>query len=170
VSKREAEEQSPTLLPGSQAATSADPSDYGVAKDGSIRVEAAETLGHYAEWLDLPATRIRQLNRMSKATPVVIGKRVKLDFTRVPRDDFETRRVTYHKELEEAFFAQFRIAGSDSHTVQRGESIWVLAQKRYNVPIWLMRQYNPDVDLGDVRPGTKLTIPRIEPVTAPAAT
>lgn len=170
VSKREAEEQSPTLLPGSQAAASADPSDYAVARDGTIRVEAAETLGHYAEWLDLPATRIRQLNRMSKATPVVIGKRVKLDFARVPREDFEGKRVTYHKELEEAFFAQFRIAGSDNHTVQRGESIWVLAQKRYNVPIWLMRQYNPDVDLGDVRPGTRLVIPRIEPVTAAAAT
>ena len=162
VSKSEAEDASPTLLPGVQAAASADPSDYAVAKDGTIRVEAAETLGHYAQWLEVVATDIRKLNRMSKATPVVIGRRIKLDFARIDRQSFEAKRVAYHKELEEAFFAQFRIAGSDTHTVQRGESIWNLAQKRYNVPIWLLRQYNPDVDLGDVRPGVKLVIPRIE--------
>ena len=44
-----------------------------------------------------------------------------------------------------------------------GESIWVLAQQRYNIPIWLLRQYNPDLDLGDIRPGTKLVIPIVEP-------
>ncbi len=169
VSKGEAEEASPTLLPGVQAAASADPSDYAVAKDGTIRVEAAETLGHYAEWLDVAATNIRKLNRMSKATPVVIGRRIRLDFARIDRQSFEAKRVAYHKELEEAFFAQFRIAGSDTHTVQRGESIWNLAQKRYNVPIWLLRQYNPDVDLGDVRPGAKLVIPRIEAASTSAS-
>jgi membrane-bound lytic murein transglycosylase D len=42
----------------------------------------------------------------------------------------------------------------------------VLAQQRYNIPIWLLRQYNPDVDLGAVKPGTRLVIPTLEPVNA----
>ena len=33
----------------------ADPSDYSVAADGSIEVQATETLGHIAEWARRPA-------------------------------------------------------------------------------------------------------------------
>ena len=71
MSEREAEEIGPALVPGTQAATSADPGDYTVHDDDTIVVQAAETLGHYAEWLDVRASQLRQLNRMSFATPVV---------------------------------------------------------------------------------------------------
>ena len=54
----------------------------------------------------------------------------------------------------------------ESHVIRSGESIWVLAQQRYNIPIWLLRQYNPDLDLGSVRPGTTLVIPLVEPTGA----
>jgi membrane-bound lytic murein transglycosylase D len=167
VSEREAEELGPTLVPGIQAANSADPSDYLVHEDGSVRVQAAETLGHYAEWLEVRAGQIRKLNRMTMATPVVIGRKVKLDFSKVTQDEFEGRRQEYHKQLQEAFFAEFRISGNEMHVIKAGESIWVLAQQRYNIPIWLLRQYNPDLDLGSVKPGTKLVIPTVRSTAAP---
>jgi membrane-bound lytic murein transglycosylase D len=162
VSEGEAEEIGPALVPGMQAAASADPSDYSVHDDDTVIVQAAETLGHYAEWLKVRASHLRQLNRMSTATPVVIGRKVKLDFTKVSRDQFEARRIEYHKRLQEAFFSEYRITGNDTHVIKRGESVWVLAQQRYNIPIWLLRQYNPDVDLGSIKPGTKLVIPTVE--------
>lgn len=162
VSEREAEELGPALVPGAQAAASADPSDYSVHDDDTVIVQAAETLGHYAEWLNIRASRLRQLNRMTMATPVVIGRKLKLDFTKVSRDEFEARRMEYHKQLQEAFFSEYRITGNETHVIKRGESVWVLAQQRYNIPIWLLRQYNPDLDLGSVRPGTKLVIPMVE--------
>jgi membrane-bound lytic murein transglycosylase D len=165
-SAREAQEIGPALVPGIPAAASADPSDYSVRSDGTIIVQAAETLGHYAEWLGLRSSQLRSLNRMSSATPVVVGRTVKLDFSKVSRDDFEAKRQEYHRQLQEAFFARFRIKGNSTHVVRRGESIWVLAQQRYNIPIWLLRQYNPDVDLGSVRPGTTLIIPVVEAIAA----
>ena len=158
-SEREAAEIGPSLVPGTQAAGSADPSDYSVRDDNTLRVQAAETLGHYADWLDVRASQLRSLNRMSFATPVVIGRTVKLDFSKVTRDQFEAKRAEYHRQLQEAFFTQFRIKGTDTHVIRSGESIWVLAQQRYNIPIWLLRQYNPDLDVGAVKPGTKLVIP-----------
>ena len=164
ASEREAEELGPTLVPGAQAASTADPADYSVQGDQSIRVQAAETVGHYAEWLNVRASQIRKLNRMTAATPVVIGRKLKLDFSKVSPDQFEARRIAYHRELQEAFFSEYRISGDATHVIQRGESIWVLAQQRYNIPIWLLRQYNPDVDLGGLRPGTKLVIPTVEAV------
>ncbi|HVF16649.1 MAG TPA: LysM peptidoglycan-binding domain-containing protein [Steroidobacteraceae bacterium] len=170
VSEREAEELGPTLVPGIQAANSADPSDYSVHEDGSVRVQAAETLGHYAEWLEVRAGQIRKLNRMTMATPVVIGRKVKLDFSKISQDQFEARRQEYHKQLQESFFAQFRISGNETHVIKAGESIWVLAQQRYNIPIWLLRQYNPDLDLGSVKQGTKLVIPTVQSTAAPEPT
>ena len=50
--------------------------------------------------------------------------------------------------------------------MRRGDSLWVIAQTYQNLPIWLLRQYNPDVDFDDVRPGTQLTLPLVE-TTAP---
>ncbi len=63
-SEREAEEIGPALVPGTQAAASADPANSTV-KDNAVIVQAAETIGHYAEWLDVRASQLRQLNCMS---------------------------------------------------------------------------------------------------------
>lgn len=168
-SEREAEEIGPALVPGTQAAASADPSDYSVQDDNTIMVQAAETLGHYADWLDIRASELRRLNRMSFATPVVVGRKLKLEFSKLTPDQFEAKRVEYHRQLQEAFFAQFRIKDTTTHVIRSGESIWVIAQQRYNIPIWLLRQYNPDLDLGAIMPGTKLVIPLVE-ATAPEST
>jgi membrane-bound lytic murein transglycosylase D len=168
-SEREAEEFGPTLVPGAQAAVSADPADYSVHDGHVVLVQAAETVGHYAEWLDVRASQIRRLNRMTSATPVIIGRKLKLDFSKVTPDQFEARRAAYHRELQEAFFTEYRISGDTTHVIRRGESVWVLAQQRYNIPIWLLRQYNPDVDLGGLRPGTKLVIPTVQAVNGASA-
>ncbi|MDJ0861368.1 MAG: LysM peptidoglycan-binding domain-containing protein [Gammaproteobacteria bacterium] len=141
---------------------SADPSDYTVAQDGTVEVQAAETLGHYAEWLDLRASQLRRLNRMRYGTPVVVGHRLRLDFSRASTESFETRRLAYHKELQEAFFERNRIVGVCQHVIQRGESLWFLAQQTYGVPMWLLRQYNPDLEPDAVVPGLRLQVPRVE--------
>ncbi len=158
----EAEETGPTLLAGVQGAGSADPADYAVRSNKTIRVEAAETLGHYADWLNTTPARLRTLNKLSASSTVQLGKTLKLDFARATIKQFEARRVVYHQQLQDAFFAEFRIVGSDTHVLKKGESIWLLSQKAYNVPVWLLRQYNPEVDLNDVRPGVKLVIPRVK--------
>src|SRR5581483_7387691 len=50
VSALQEQAQGP-LLPGATGPVSADPVDYSVAADGSVEIVAAETLGHYADWL-----------------------------------------------------------------------------------------------------------------------
>jgi len=94
--------------------------------------------------------------------PVVIGQRLRLDLSRVDAATFERRRLAYHQALQEDFFLQFQIAGTLTHVVRPGDSLWLLTSRRYEVPIWLVRQYNPDLDFDDVVPGTSVTIPIIE--------
>lgn len=140
----------------------ADPADYLVASDGSIEVQALETLGHYADWLQIRTQRLRDLNGYSFREPVVIGRRVKLDFSQIGPDDFAARRIAYHRELQEAYFTRHRVTDTVEHKLRRGESLWVLTQRRYKVPVWLLRQYNPELDLDRVKPGDRIVFPRVE--------
>lgn len=146
----------------SQTELLADPTDYSVSKHNTIEVQAAETLGHYAEWLQLRASDLRRINRMRYGKPVVVGKRLKLKFSKVTPAEFEEQRVAYHRALQEEFFEQYQITGSDKHKIRRGQSVWKLSKRTYKIPLWLLRQYNPDLDIDRVKPGTIVTFPKIE--------
>jgi membrane-bound lytic murein transglycosylase D len=142
-----------------QTSLLSDPSDYSVRSDMSIEVQPLETLGHFGDWLQIKTQRLRDLNGLAFATPLAVGQRIKLDLNTVDAKLFEERRVAYHRSQQDSFFRQHVISGVTEHTIKKGESIWILALRKYQVPIWLFRQYNPEVDLHKVRPGVKVQIP-----------
>jgi len=146
-----------------ESSISADPTDYTVANNKTIEVQASETLGHYAEWLGVRASRLRHLNRMRYRTPLVIGKRLKLDFRHISPEEFVKLRVAYHRSMQEAYFEQFEITGSERHRVRRGESLWKLAKRKYKIPVWLFRQYNPDLAFNKFKAGITVTFPSVKP-------
>ena len=162
VSASQAEELSPALGPASATQGLADSIDYQVRDDGSIRIEATETLGHYADWLQVPTQRLRNLNKLKPRQAVQLGQKLQLDYSRVSRETFERVRRDYHAKLQGEFFAQHRISGTEVYIVRRGDSLWTMTQKFSNLPIWLLRQYNPDTDLSDLRPGTQVVMPKVE--------
>jgi membrane-bound lytic murein transglycosylase D len=157
-----AEGQGPAVGPGvGTPPPVADAIDLAV-RDGSVRVIAEETLGHYAEWLDVSAARLRELNRMKYGQAVLLGKTLKLDFSRVAAEAFEARRRDFHARLQAAFFAQRRILGTEVYIVRRGDSLWSITQRYAGVPVWLLQQYNPDLELGALRTGVQIVVPRLE--------
>src|SRR6185503_17780042 len=162
VSASQAEDLSPALGPMGATQGLADSIDYQVRDDGSIRVEATETLGHYADWLQIPTQKLRNLNKLKPRQTVQLGQKLKLDYSKVSRETFEQVRRDYHAKLQGEFFVQHRISGTEVYIVRRGDSLWTMTQKFSNLPIWLLRQYNPDTDLADLRPGTQVVMPRVE--------
>jgi membrane-bound lytic murein transglycosylase D len=165
VSAAQAEALGPALGPAADTEQNADPTDYGVAQDGTIRVAAVETLGHYADWLGITSARLRELNHLKVRTPVRIGQRVKLEFVSVKPEVFETLRREYHRELQAAYFAAHRIVGTEVYIARSGDSGWTLTQHSADVPLWLLQQYNPDIDLAELRPGAQIVMPRVEEVS-----
>ncbi|MGD2055785.1 MAG: transglycosylase SLT domain-containing protein [Gammaproteobacteria bacterium] len=156
-------------LPGNTASgdnmlqLSADPADYEVAVDQTIEVQAAETLGHYAEWLEIHASRLRHINGLRSGQSLHTGSRLKLDFSTVPVAIFEQRRLDYHQQNQSMYFKRHRISGACMHDIRAGDSLWVLASRDYGIPLWLLRQYNPDIDFGKVLPeGASIMIPLVE--------
>jgi membrane-bound lytic murein transglycosylase D len=166
VSAAQAEALGPALGPAAESEQNADPTDYSVAKDDTIRVAAVETLGHYADWLGITSARLREINHLKFKTPVRIGQRIKLDFAAVTPEVFETLRHEYHRELQAAFFAGHRIVGTEVYIARSGDSGWTLTAHAVGVPLWLLQQYNPDLDLAALHPGTQIVMPRVEEVGA----
>ncbi len=148
------------LLPVAAPTGNPDTTDYGVGADDTTIVQAAETLGHFADWCQVDAQVLRALNKLHKKGMVTLGRKIKLDLSKVTAAQFVAARRDYHRQLQEAFFAAHRIAGTENYSVKRGESLWTIAQHA-DLPIWLAAQYNPDVDFSDVRPGTTITLPRV---------
>lgn len=166
------EEQEPAALTGEIVATVAstlqtallsDPSDYTVAEDNTIEVQPLETLGHYADWLGLRTQRLRDINGFAFRTPVAVGQRIKLEFRDIDAQTFENLRVDYHRKQQDSFFREHIITGVQAHTIRRGESVWILSLREYDVPVWLFRQYNPALDLHKVTPGTEVSFPVLAP-------
>jgi len=166
VSAAQAEALGPALGPAAETEQNADPFDYGVAQDDTIRVAAEETLGHYADWLGLTSARLREINRLKFRAPVRIGQRIKLDFSQVTREVFETLRHEYHREQQASYFAAHRIVGTEVHIARPGDSAWTLTQRSSQLPVWLLQQYNPDLDLSALRAGTQIVVPRVEEVAS----
>jgi membrane-bound lytic murein transglycosylase D len=160
VSERQA--ASTALLPAAAPTGNADTTDYGVGAGNTVVVQAAETLGHFADWSKVSSQSLLALNKLHKNAMVTLGHKVKLDLSRVSAAQFEASRRDYHRQLQETFFATHRISGTENYVVKRGESLWIIAQQRTDLPVWLVAEYNPDVDFADVRPGTVIVLPRVE--------
>lgn len=148
-----------SLLGTIQTALLSDPSDYTVAADGTIEVQPLETLGHYGDWLEIKTQRLRDLNGLAFKTPVAVGDRIRLDLDTVDAKLFEERRIAFQRQQQDGFFRRHVISGVTEHTIKRGESIWIIALRQYEVPLWLFRQYNPSLDMHRIQPGIKVQIP-----------
>jgi membrane-bound lytic murein transglycosylase D len=167
VSRSQAEALGPSLVPGGGATPQVtDVVDYSVARDGTVHVAAAETIGHYAEWLGISAGRLRALNHLGSGASLLVGQKLRLDFSRAKLEQFEQRRRDYHLRLQSDFFDAHRIEGTEIYVARRGDSLWTVTQRYPRLPAWLLEEYNPDTDFGELRPGTQLIVPKVEDVAA----
>ena len=139
-----------------------DPANYSVDINGNIEAQASETIGRLANWLDIQAWDIRRLNNMNYRDQIFIGKKVLLDFNKISIADFEINRRDYHANLQRDFFDTHQIKGSEEYQIKLNDNIDRIAKKTYSAPLWLVRQYNPDLDFYRVRVGQKISFPLLE--------
>ncbi|MAY02229.1 MAG: hypothetical protein CMQ38_04535 [Gammaproteobacteria bacterium] len=141
-----------------------DPADYSVAADGTIEIQALETLGHYADWLGIRTQVLRNVNGLAFRDPVMIGDRLRLNFSEVDRQTFERRRQEFHRRVQQQFFANWRIRETEEYSIQRRDFLDSLTRER-SIPLWLFRQYNPEVDFERLQVGQVVVFPVVQPVT-----
>ncbi|MFA6283818.1 MAG: LysM peptidoglycan-binding domain-containing protein [Desulfurivibrionaceae bacterium] len=132
---------------------------------GIIRVEAEETLGHYARWLGIRAWDLRRLNGLRYEQALAVNQPVKIPLAKGSKERFEAQRYEFHKEMVEDFFAAYRLMeGTRSYRVKQGDTIWALCQNEFELPFWLIKKYNPSVNFAQLKPGLRLVVPHVESI------
>ena len=128
-----------------------------------IHVAAGETLGHYANWLGIATRKIRKLNCLPFGRPISIGQEIRIPLPEKGSDRFEAQRYEFHQEILEDFFDSFLVAGVETYEVKPGDTLWSLCVNELKIPLWLLRKYNPAMDLNALRPRQKILYPLISP-------
>jgi len=136
---------------------------------GIIQVEMEETLGHFAEWLEIPTKIIRRLNRFPYSRTLRLHMKVKIPLDKISKEQFEETRLEYHKKIQEDFFSFYEIETVQLYRLQKGDNIWTLCNDRFEMPVWLLKKYNPTVDFSDLRWSQNLVIPVIKERTPDAS-
>ena len=133
---------------------------------GILQVEVEETLGHYAEWAGVRTQAIRRMNGLPYGRTLHLHQKVKIPLHRTTQTAFEEHRYEFHKRLQEDFFAVYRVSELETYRVQRGDSYWTLCRDKFDIPMWLLKHYNADIDLANLQFRQKLMIPVIEKTDA----
>ncbi|MBT8340476.1 MAG: LysM peptidoglycan-binding domain-containing protein, partial [Desulfatitalea sp.] len=129
---------------------------------GVIRVAVEETLGHYAEWADVRTQQIRRLNKLRYGDTLHLHQKIRIPLQHVDALTFRQNRYEYHKRLQEDFYAVYRVGELQPYRVQRGDNYWTLCRDKFQIPMWLLKHSNPQIDLADLRFHQQLMIPTIE--------
>ncbi|HEX9654249.1 MAG TPA: LysM peptidoglycan-binding domain-containing protein, partial [bacterium] len=132
-------------------------------QNGQVRVEPDETLGHFADWLEVATQRLRNINRLSYSEPIRIEQPLWLTFENVTPEEFHRRRLEYHQGIEEDFYNNYNVVGETSYRVRRGENIWMICNREFEFPYWLIKRYNPDTDLLRLTASQEIVVPVVEP-------
>lgn len=126
-----------------------------------VTVSVNETLGHYADWLNTATWRIRRLNRGRRTIRVNQKIRVPLKHQLQSLELFKKRRLEYHMALEEDFYSQYRVVDIKQRKVSYGDNLWSICIRDEEIPIWLFKKYNRDIDIDPLKINMKLRIPVI---------
>jgi peptidoglycan lytic transglycosylase D len=129
---------------------------------GIIRVEVEETLGHYAEWAGVRTQQIRRLNGWPFGRTLHLHQKIKIPLYKTSAREFEESRYEYHKRLQEDFFSAYRVSSYQSYQVKRGDNLWNLCLEKFDIPMWLLKNCNPEVDFADLHLEQKILVPVVE--------
>lgn len=128
----------------------------------AVRVEADETLGHFADWLGIGGTAaLRKINNLRSGHTLAIGQRLRLPVRDAKMTErFEQRRTDYHQVLSESLKEHYDLVGIESHTVRRGDSPWSLSEQ-LGFPVWLLYRLNPVLRDAPLVPGQVVVLPKL---------
>lgn len=131
---------------------------------GTITVLPEESIELLADWLQVKPNTIRKLNAFSAGRLLHPDESILIPLNSVQAKTFEEKRFDFHLETEEDFFDAFKIVGVHSYTVQKGDTVWEICRKKFDLPLWLLKKYNTTLDFSSLQASQQLTIPIVRTI------
>ena len=125
-----------------------------------LTASVEESLGLYAEWLGISTDHLRQLNNNQRG--IKIGQEIIIPLNSPGSlEQFNAKRLEYHMAQEEDFYNNYRVVDTKIRRVLQGDTLWSICNRDDEVPIWLFKKYNREIDIEALTLNMRLTIPVI---------
>lgn len=131
---------------------------------GTITVQPQESLELLADWLKISASSLRKLNNFSDTRQLHPDEKMIIALVNISTKKFEEKRFDFHLETEEDFFNAYKIVGVSTYTVKNGDTVWDICRKKFDLPLWLLKKYNTNLDFSRLRSSQQLTIPVVKAI------
>jgi membrane-bound lytic murein transglycosylase D len=132
------------------------------AKDGNqgwIRMEINETVSQVADWLEVDLAQVRDWNGLGPDEQARLGQKLLIKFKGKTIPQFEIARKEYHQKIKEDFFSQYEVSQLSDYQVKKGENLWSLCNQKFEIPAWLLQEYNPNISVAEISAGAKIKVP-----------
>ncbi len=133
-------------------------------RQGTITVLPEESIELLADWLQVAPNAIRKLNRFSATRLLHPDEFIVIPLQNAQTKAFEEKRFDFHLETEEDFFSAYKIVGVHIYTVKKGDTVWDICRKKFDLPLWLLKKYNSRLDFSSLQSSQQLTIPIVKPL------
>jgi membrane-bound lytic murein transglycosylase D len=94
-----------------------------------------------------------------------VDQKIKIPLGNVTREHFEELRFEFHKEIAEDFFNAYHIEQVRTYRIKKGDNIWRLCNDVFEIPVWLLKRYNANLDFNDIRATQSIRVPVVEKKT-----
>lgn len=127
-----------------------------------LTIETEETLGHYADWAGIPTQAIRNLNSFRYGRPIHLGQKIYIKLSPKQKIQFEQARNEYHLALQEDYFDNYKVNGTQNYKVKKGDTLSRILSTR-ELPYWLVRQYQKNKRLDqNLKVGQIIILPEVD--------
>jgi membrane-bound lytic murein transglycosylase D len=133
-------------------------------RSGSITILPGESMELLADWLNVKPDIIRRLNSFPAKRSLQPDEPIQIPLNNVSSAAFEEKRFDFHLETEEDFFDVYKIVGVSSYIVKRGDTIWELCQNKFDLPLWLLKKYNTNLNFNALQSSQQLTVPIVKTI------
>ena len=128
-----------------------------------IHVRPGESLYDIARWSEVRMEALEQLNGIDLAHGLQGGQALVIPMTQAVQTQFVQSRTSFH-DRRKTRYLQRRGGLSEvrEYRVRTGDTVWNIAKEHGDIPLWLVKAYNPETDLNRVRIGDILSVPIVE--------
>ncbi len=127
-----------------------------------VKVERGESLKLYSDWSGIPES---ELVPALEGKPLRAGKTLGFAMTPDQFQRFTDSREKYRLAREREFLERYELEKLLEHKVAKGDSLSSIAKLGGdNVPVWLLKRLNRNLDLEHLRIGETVLVPKLREV------
>ncbi len=134
------------------------------SRSGTITIQPEESVELLADWLNVKPDAIRRLNSFQIKRLLQPDESIQIPLNKISGKKFEEKRFDFHLETEEDFFNVYKIVGVTSYTVEKGDTVWEICRRKFDLPLWLLKKYNTNLNFSGLRSSQQLTIPIVKTI------